>query len=105
MGAAIKWFAALIRRWLPRHADGHENLSIQGALAHGVISVIGEKKRFVGPHRRAVSALEYAFTPGADKIAAAIENDHRMLAARETIQLILAIHCHRRHLMKSPFVG
>ncbi len=39
------------------------------------------------------------------KVAVAVEDDDRMLAARETINLILVIDRDRRHFMKGPVVG
>src|SRR5688572_3329950 len=41
MGAANERLAALVRRGFTRNTEGKESLAIQGALAHGVITVIG----------------------------------------------------------------
>ena len=105
MGAAIERLAALIRRSFSGHADGEKNFSIERALAHRVIAVVGEKNRVVGADGRAVRALENPVAPGAQKIAIAVEDDHRMLAAGKTVNLILLIDRHRGNFVKRPFVG
>ena len=70
-----------------------------------MVAVVGEKNRVVRTHGGAMRPLENAVAPGAKKVAVAVEDDHRMLAARKTINLILAIDSDRRHFMKSPIAG
>ena len=105
MGAAIERFAALIRRGFSRHADGHQHFPIERALAHRVVAVVGEKNRLVGADGGAVRPIENAVAPGAQKVTVAVEDDDRMLAARETVDLIFPIDCDRRDFVKIPVAG
>ena len=52
-----------------------------------------------------MSALEHAVAPGAQKVAVAVEHDHRMLAAGEAIELVFIVNRHRRHFVKRPVIG
>src|SRR6266511_3918112 len=104
MRAAIKRFAALIGRRLSRNSDRQKNFSIQGAFADRVIAVIGQKNRLLRSDGRAVRPLENAVPPRPQQITIAVEDDHWMFAAGETIDLIFVIHGHGGDFMKGPIV-
>jgi hypothetical protein len=50
-------------------------------------------------------SLENAIAPSAEKVAIAVKNNDRMLAARETVNLILSVNGDGCHFMESPSVG
>ena len=77
-------------------------LPSERALAHGVVAVVGAVEIVVGVDVHAVRALEQALAPRAQEIALAIEHDHRVLAAIEDVDPILAVHADRRHVLEIP---
>jgi hypothetical protein len=79
--------------------------SVQGAFAHRVIAVVGEKYRIFGTDGCAVRALKHPIAPRAEKVAVAVEDDHRVFAAGEAIKLVFVIDCHRSDFVKSPVIG
>ena len=70
-----------------------------------LITVVGEKNRLVGADGRAVRPFENPVAPRAQKIAVAVEDDDRMLAPRETVDLIFRIDCDRGDFVKVPIAG
>src|SRR5581483_11798555 len=104
MGAAVKWLAAHIGRGLVRDADGEQHLAVGGAFAHGVIAIVGAIEIVVGVDMQAVGALEQAFAPALDEIAVAIEHDHRVLAAIEDVDAVLAVDRHGGRIGELPAV-
>src|SRR6185295_12871177 len=71
VGAAVKRLAAHERRRLVRDADREQHLAIGGALAHGVVAVVGAIQIVVGIDVQAVRAVEQVFAPAGDEIALA----------------------------------
>ena len=104
MSATIERLATLVRRRLARDTEGEENLAIQSALAHRVITVIGKIDRVIAPHGYAVGALELALAPGTQKIAVRVEDDHRMRAARKAVHIIIFVDAYGGDFMKSPLI-
>ena len=104
MRAAVKRLAALIRRRLARNTQGKNNFSVQRALSHRVVAIVGQENRFIRTHRGAMSPFEHALAPGALKTPITVEDDHRMRAARKTIDLIFFVHRDRGHFLKGPAV-
>src|SRR4030095_14228595 len=102
MRAAIERLATLIRRRLARDTQGENDFSIQGALSHRMIAIIAQKNCFVGAYRGAVSPFKNALSPRAQKVSIPVEDDDRMRAAGEAINLIFFIHRDRRHFLKGP---
>ena len=91
VGAAMERLAAHERRRLVRDADGQQHLAVGGAFAHGVVAVIGAIEIVVGVDVQAVGAGEQAFAPAAQEIAVAVEHHHRMVAAVEDVDAVLAV--------------
>ena len=91
MGAAMERLAAHERRRLVRDADGQQHLAVGGALAHGMVAVIGAIEIVVGVDVQPVGAVEQPFAPACDEIAVAIQHHHRMRAAIEQIDAVLGV--------------
>src|SRR5260370_29185749 len=85
-------------------AESHQHLAVERAFAHRVVALIGQIDRIVRTHMDAVRPAEYAFTPGAQKIALGIEYCDRVLAAIERIDPILPVDADRRAITKSDFL-
>src|SRR5690242_6381119 len=58
----------------------------------------------VGVDVQAVGAREHAFTPGSDEIALAVENHHRMFAAVEDVDAVLAVDAYGGDVGELPAV-
>src|SRR5262249_8540130 len=84
------------------NADLQQDLTVQGALPDRVIAVIGQPDRLVRRHMHAMRAVENVLAPGPQKIAVAVEHDHRMLTAVEAVHMILPIHAHAGDVAKTP---
>ena len=54
-------------------------------------AVVGEEHRVVRGHVDAVRPRVLALAPGAQKVAVAVEHDHRVLAAVEDIEVVAAV--------------
>ncbi len=76
-----------------------------GALAHGVVAVVGAIEIVVGVDVQAVRAVEQAFAPAPDEIALAVEHHHRMVAAVEDIDAVLAVDRDGGGVGQAPAVG
>ena len=74
------------------------------AFAHGVVAVVGAIELVVGVDVHAVRAAEQAFAPAREEIAVAVEHDHRMLAAVEDIDAVLAVDGDRGDVVERPAV-
>ena len=97
MGAAIERIAAERRRRHVRCADAHQQLALGRELAHRVALVIGQIEQVVGTDGGAVRIGESdVLTPRSQKLPIAVEDDDRMRAAGEYIDVVLAVHAHRR---------
>src|SRR3989338_3621626 len=105
VGAAIEGLAALVGRRLSGYSQGHQDLSIERALAHRVIPVVGQVDSVVRTHRDAVGALEEPFAPGTEKVSVAIKDDDRVLAPAEGGEPGLPFHSHARDFAVRPAVG
>ena len=64
-------------------------LPSERAVADGVIAVVGQPQRVVGRHVDAVRAVEDPLAPGAQEVALAVEDDHRVRAAVERVDPVL----------------
>ena len=104
VGAAVKRLAAHERRRLVRDADRQQHLSVGRALAHGVVAVIGAVEIVVGIDVQAVGAVEQAFAPAGDEIALAVQHHHRMFAAVEDVDAVLAVDRDGGDVGKAPAV-
>jgi hypothetical protein len=101
----MEWLAAHERRGFLRNADGEQHLAVGGAFAHGVVAVVGAIEIVVGVDVQAMRAGEQAFAKTLDEIAVAVEHDHRMLAAIEDVDAVLAVDRNRGGVGELPAVG
>ena len=68
-------------------------------------AIVGQKHGVVWSHVDAVSPWIPAFAPGSQKVALAIEDDHRVLTAAEHINVVVAIDADPANLLEGPAVG
>jgi hypothetical protein len=68
-------------------------------------AIVREEHRIVWRHVDAVGSRILPLTPRPQKIALAIENDHRVLTAVEDIDVVVAIDANPANLLERPAVG
>ena len=105
MGAAVERLAAHVGRRLAGKADGQQHLAVGGALAHRVVAVVGAVEIVVRVDVQPVRAVEQPFAPASDEAAVAVQHHHRVLAAIEHIDAVLAVDRDRRDVGQVPAVG
>ncbi len=105
MRAAMERLAAHVRGGLVGDADCQQHLTVGRALAHRVVAVVGTVEVIVGVDMQSVRAAEQPLAPALDEGAVAIEYDHRVLAAIEHIDPILAVDRDRGDVAQVPSVG
>ena len=104
VGAAAERLPAHERRRLAGHAEGHQHAAVERAFPHAMRAVVGAEDRVVRRHVHAVRAREHAFAPRAQEIAGAVEHDHRMFAAVEHVDVVVAVHPDGADLVERPSV-
>src|SRR5271165_414763 len=104
MGAPVERLAAHIGRGFPGDADLPQDLAVEGAFSHAMGAVVGHVEAVVRTHVQAVRARPQPFAPGTQKIAVAIENHHRVLAAVEGVDAILAVDPDGGDFLEGPAV-
>src|SRR5258706_9318088 len=102
MGTAVEGLAAHERRRLVRDADGQQPLAVGRALAHRMVAIIGAIEIILGVDVQTMRAVEQAFAPACDEIALAVEHDHRVGAAIEDIDAVLAVDRDRCDISEIP---
>src|SRR5215831_12719000 len=93
------------RGGLSRHAKLQKDFAVERNLAGKMAAVIGQEHRVVGRHMDAMSPRVLAFAPRAEEVAGAVEDHHRMLAAIEDVDIILAVDADPAVLFERPAVG
>src|SRR4029450_13026524 len=78
MRTAMKRLSTHKGRGLPRDTQGEEHLALQGALADGVITVVGTKHRGIGTHGNTMGARKHPCSPVAWEMPLPVENHHWM---------------------------
>src|SRR6516165_5167017 len=68
------------------------------ALASREDSAVSPSQGFVARHKDAVRADKHRPAPAAQKIAVAVEHTHRMLAAIEGVDIVMAVDADRRDI-------
>ncbi len=91
VGAAVERLAAHIGRGLAGDAEGQQHPALEGAFAHRVVAVIGQKHGVVRGHVDAVRPVKDALAPGAQEVAVAVEHHHRVRAAAEGIDVVVPV--------------
>src|SRR5215469_1205332 len=105
MGAAVERLAAHEWRGLAWDSELEQHLAVEHDLADEMAPIVGQKHRVVRRHVYAVGSGILALAPGAQKIAVAIEDHHRMLAAVEGVDAIVAVDTDGGDLFERPAVG
>jgi hypothetical protein len=90
--AAVERLTAHVGPRRSGHADGQQHLAVEGAVADGVVAVVGQPERVVGRHVHAVRAAKKPLAPGPQEVAVAVEDDHRVRAAVERVDAVLRVH-------------
>src|SRR5712691_5080815 len=84
-------------------AQGHEQLAIQRKFLHRVYAIIHTVDHIIRADMDAMRAgAEQALAPGAQEVAVAIKDDHRVLAAVEDVHVVLGVHRDASHVDKLP---
>ena len=104
VGAAVKRLAAHEWRRLVRDADGQQHLAVGGAFSHGVVAIIGAIEMVVGVDMQTVRTVEQAFAPAPEEISLAVQHHHRMVAAVEDIDAVLAVDRDGSGVSQAPAV-
>src|SRR5579863_4825110 len=102
MRASAEWLATHERRRLAGRSERHQHLPVQRAAPHAMGAVVGEPDCIIGSHMHAMRAWKHAFAPGSQEIALAIEDDHRVFAAIENVDIVVAVDPDRADFMKTP---
>jgi hypothetical protein len=92
VGAAVERLTAHKGRRLARHAELQQDLPIQRDLADKMPAVVGEEHCVVLGHMNPMRPRVLSLTPGAQKVAVAIEHHHRVVAAIENVDIVAAVH-------------
>ena len=74
-----------------RHADFKQELAVERALADGVIPVVGAIDRLIRPDMQPMGTHKEIMTPSAEHIAMSIQDDDRIIAAREQVDIVAPI--------------
>src|SRR6202163_2516402 len=105
VGAAVERLAAHERCRLVRDADGQQHLAVNRAFAHRMIAVIGAIEIVVGIDVQPMGAAKQPFAPAGDEIALAVEHHHRVGAAIEDVDTVLAVDRNRGNVGEIPAAG
>ena len=89
--AAMKWLATHEGRRTTRHPELQQDFAVERDLAREMPAIVGEEHRVVGGHMDAMRSRVSALAPGAQEIALAVEDHHRMHAAIKDIDVIVAV--------------
>ena len=101
----MKWLAAHIGRRLARHTELQQDFAVERDLAHKMSTVVGEEHRIVRCYVDAVRTRVLALTPRAQEVALAVEHHHRVVAAIEDIDIIVAVDPDPADLLERPAIG
>src|SRR5262249_29519330 len=105
MGAAVERLAAHKDGRLSGDTDFEQHLAFGGAFAHAMGAVVGHVEAVVGTYVNAVRAGPQPLAPGRQKIAVAIKHHHRVFAAVEGVDPILAVDADSGDFLEGPAVG
>src|ERR1700731_2123429 len=98
----MKRLAAHVRRRLARDAERQPHLSLRGALADGVITVIGQPDGAIGRHEDSMGTREHPFSERAQKIACTVKDDHRVLAAIKDEDVVVFVYADAADFLERP---
>src|SRR5580692_12984 len=92
-------------RRLAGNAELEQDFAVQGDLADEMAAIVREEHRIVWRHVDAVGSRILPLTPRPQKVALAIEDDHRVLTAVEHVNVVVAIDADPANLLEGPAVG
>jgi hypothetical protein len=90
------------RRRLARHPDRHQHLALERAFPHAMRAVIRAENRVIRCHVHAMRAREHPFAPSPQKIAVAVEHDHRVFTTVKYVNIIIPVNAHSAYLVERP---
>src|SRR5437867_7807429 len=103
MGRAIERIALPLRSGAIGTAQGHQELAIQREFLHCVDAIIHAVHHIVRTNMDTMRpGAEHALTPGAQEVAIAVKDDHRVLATIEDVDIVLGVHCRASHIDELP---
>src|SRR6185437_1539070 len=76
-----------------------------GHAADGVVAIVGAPDRVIRTDMHAVRAVEQALAPGTEEVARPIEHRHRVFAAGEDVDVVLAVDADGGDLPVMPSGG
>src|SRR5215471_500845 len=84
-------------------AQGHEQLAIQGKFLHRVYAIIHTVDHIIRADMDTMrTGAEHALAPGAQEVAIAIKDNHRVLTAVEDVHVVLGVHRDASHVDELP---
>ena len=92
-------------RRLAGHAQLQQNFAVERDLADEMPAIVGQEHRVVGRHMDAVRSRVLALAPGAQEVAFAVEDHHRMVAAIEDIDIVFAVDTDPADFLERPALG
>ena len=102
MGTAMKRLAAHKGRRLAGNPELQQHLPVQRDLAHKMTTIIGQEHRVIWRHMDAVGSRILALSSRPQKVAFAVEDDHRVLTAIEDINIVVTVDADAADLLEGP---
>ena len=79
--------------------DGHQELAVEGELANGVVGGVDAVEGVVGAYGGSVCAREDSLAPRVDDGPIAVEDDYRMMASVEDVDVVVVVYGDGRGLL------
>src|SRR5215471_7400859 len=103
MGWPVEGIALPFRGRIIGAAQGHKQLAIQGKFLHRVYAIIHTVDHIIRADMDAMrTGAEHVLVPGAQEVAIAIKDNHRVLAAVEDVHVVLGVHRDASHVDELP---
>jgi hypothetical protein len=105
VGTAVERLAAHKCRRFAGNAELEQDLTVQSDLADEMAAIVREEHRVVWRHVDAMGSRILPLAPRLQKIALSIEDDHRVLAAVEDVNVVVAVDADPANFLERPAVG
>src|SRR5271165_634561 len=105
MGAAVERLAAHIGRRFSGDAELEQHLAVERYLTDEVAAVIGQEHCVIRRHMDAVRTRILSLAPRAQETARPVEHHHRVLAAIENINIVVAVDADAADFLERPALG
>ena len=104
VGAPVEGIAA--HKWGGLAADTQrpQHLPVQSTFSDRVVAIVGTINSIIRSHGDAVGPGEHSLAPGAEKVALAIEHDHRVLSPVEGVNVILGVGADGGNFFEAPSI-